>query len=119
MGGTGRLVSELSFGLCERTGVSIVKNTDIVEILIKNGLATGARCQNGTIFMADRVICNADPPTVYGEMLPETVSRRKRPLPESLNKYSMGLFVLFLERARHFQTWPITPFGWARDLRNY
>ena len=94
MGGTGRLVSEL-FRLMERTGVSIVKNTDIAEILIKNGRATGARCQNGTIFMADRVICNADPPTVYGEMLPETVSRRKRPLPETLNKYSMGLFVLF------------------------
>ncbi|MBN08023.1 MAG: phytoene dehydrogenase [Rhodospirillaceae bacterium] len=94
MGGTGRLVSEL-FRLMERTGVSVVKNTDIAEILIKNGRATGARCQNGTIFMADRVICNADPPTVYNEMLPETVSRRKRPLPETLNKYSMGLFVLF------------------------
>ncbi|MDG2033658.1 MAG: phytoene desaturase family protein [Rhodospirillales bacterium] len=93
MGGTGRLVSELH-RLMERAGVHVVTNTDIAEILIENGRATGARCPDGTIFGADRVICNADPPTVYGEMLP-SVARRKRILPESFNQYSMGLYVLF------------------------
>ena len=101
MGGTGRLVSELS-RLMERTGVSVVKNTDIAEILIENGRTTGARCHDGTIFVADRVICNADPPTVYSEMLPRSVARRKRLLPESLNKYSMGLFVLFFGTRKTF-----------------
>ncbi len=94
MGGTGKLVSELH-RLMERAGVRVCTNTDIAEILIEKGRATGARCLDGTIFGADRVICNADPPTVYGEMLPRSVARRKRPLPESLNRYSMGLYVLF------------------------
>ena len=39
-------------------------------------------------------------------MLPETVSRRKRPLESPTN--TIGLFVYFLERARHTQTWPGT-----------
>ena len=94
MGGTGKIVSEL-YRLMERTGVNVVTNTDVTEIIIKNGRATGCRSRDGRSFNANRIICNADPPTVYSEMLPKSVARRKRILPTSLNQYSMGLFVLF------------------------
>ena len=94
MGGTGKLVAELH-RLLERVGVNVVLGTDIEEITMVAGRATGGRTADGRFFVADRVICNGDPPTVYSQMLPEAPVRRKRALPESLTKYSMGLFVLF------------------------
>ena len=67
MGGTGKIVSEL-YRLLERTGVNVVTNTDVTEIIIKNDRATGCRSRDGRSFNANRIICNADPPTVYSEM---------------------------------------------------
>ncbi len=94
MGGTGKLVAELG-QLMERAGVSIELNTDIAEITEKDGRVSGARSSDGRFFPADAIICNADPPTVYAQMLPSQKRRRKRLLPERLTRYSMGLFVLF------------------------
>ncbi len=94
MGGTGKLVDELR-KLIERSGIRIILNTDIDEITINCGQATGARSVDGRVFTADRVICNGDPPTVYSQMLGPGQKRRKRALPESLTQYSMGLYVLF------------------------
>ena len=94
MGGTGKLVSELH-RLVERVGIQIVLGTDIEEITVNSGKATGARALSGQVFTADRVICNGDPPTVYSQMLGPSHKRRKRALPEFLTQYSMGLFVLF------------------------
>jgi len=94
MGGTGKLVEELH-NLVERVGIQIILDTDIEEITINSGKATGARAVSGQVFTADRVICNCDPPTVYSQMLGLGHRRRKRALPESSNQYSMGLYVLF------------------------
>ena len=89
MGGTGRLVSEL-FRLMERTGVGVVKNTDIEEILIKNGLATGARCQNGTIFMADWLFVTQIHPQFMARCYPKQFHDGNVPS-RSTNKCSAGL----------------------------
>jgi phytoene desaturase len=94
MGGTGKLVAELH-KLVERVGIQIVLGTDIEEITVDRGSATGARAVDGQLFTADRVICNGDPPTVYKQMLRPAEQRRKRAFPESLTQYSMGLYVLF------------------------
>lgn len=94
MGGTGKLVAELG-QLMERAGVALELNTDIAEITEKDGRVSGARSTDGRFFPADAIICNADPPTVYAQMLPSQKRRRKRLLPERLTRYSMGLFVLF------------------------
>jgi phytoene desaturase len=94
MGGTGKLVAELH-RLIERADINIELGTDIEEITIDSGNATGARSFDGQVFKADRVICNGDPPTVYSQMLGGPQLLRKRPLPESLTQYSMGLYVLF------------------------
>jgi len=94
MGGTGKLVSELH-RLMERVGIQVVLDTDIEEITVNSGKATGARAGNGQVFSADRVICNGDPPTVYSQLLRDGHKRRKRVLPEFLTQYSMGLYVLF------------------------
>ena len=94
MGGTGKLVAELH-RLIERSGIHVELCTDIDEITIDSGNATGARAYDGRVFKADRVICNADPPTVYRQMLSDSNQRQKRPIPEALTQYSMGLYVLF------------------------
>ena len=94
MGGTGKLVAELH-RLIERSGIHVELGTDIEEITIDCGNATGARSVDGQIFTADRVICNGDPPTVYSQMLARKEHRKKRALPEFLTQYSMGLYVLF------------------------
>ena len=94
MGGTGHLVSALNGLLC-RSGVKIVLGQDIAQINLENGRAIGATTKCGEFYPADKVICNADPPTVYSQMMPNYAQRRKRLLPERLTHYSMGLFVLF------------------------
>ena len=94
MGGTGKLVAALD-GLLRRAGVTVVLGQDIAQIDVQNGRAIGATTLDGQFYAADKVICNADPPTVYNQMLPSHARRRKRLLPDKLTHYSMGLFVLF------------------------
>jgi phytoene desaturase len=75
--------------------VKIVLGADIAQIDVENGSAIGATTTDGQFYAANKVICNADPPTVYSQMLPVKHQRRKRLLPDALTHYSMGLFVLF------------------------
>jgi len=102
MGGTGKLVYELE-QLMRRQHITIRLNTDVEEILVSKGRVTGIRTAGGEIITADRVICNGDPPTIYREMLPSQNTKRKKALPESMTKYSMGLFVLFFGTTRQYQ----------------
>ena len=92
MGGTGKLVAALD-GLLRRSGVHVVLGQDIAQIDLDNGRAIGATTLAGQFYPADKVICNADPPTVYSQMLPAHAHRRKRLLPDKLTHYSMGLFL--------------------------
>ena len=94
MGGTGKLVSELH-NMLLRVGVRVETGVDIDQITVADGRTTGATARDGRFFAADRVICNGDPPTVYSQMLPTDQMRAKRPLPEALTQYSMGLYVLY------------------------
>jgi len=102
MGGTGKLVYELE-QLMRRQHITIRLNTYVEEILVSEGRVTGIRTAGGEIITADRVICNGDPPTIYREMLPSQKTKRKKALPESMTKYSMGLFVLFFGTTRQYQ----------------
>ena len=94
MGGTGKIVRELE-KLMIKNNITIKKNTDIDKIIIQNNKATGVKTTTGEIINADAVICNADPPTVYKEMLDTKYSKNALLKPEKLTQYSMGLFVLF------------------------
>jgi phytoene desaturase len=94
MGGTGKIVHELE-KLMLRNNIAIKKNTDVLEILIDEDKAIGIKTTVGEIINADMVICNADPPTVYEEMLGGKHSRGSVFKPQKHVQYSMGLFVLF------------------------
>ena len=94
MGGTGKLVAELK-ALLERSGVEILLNHDVTELRIKDKKIVEALTANGKSIKMDKVICNADPPTVYNEMIKDSRFQKKISRKIYSSKYSMGLFVLF------------------------
>ena len=87
--------------LLERAGVNVELGVDIERITMNAGRATGAASTDGRSYIADRVICNGDPPTVYQQMLPGE-TRSKRAIPEAATKYSMGLYVLFFGARKQY-----------------
>jgi len=79
----------------QETGIEIKKNADVEKILVEEDKAIGIKIKNGEELHADAVICNADPPTVYDEMLDGKYGKNPLIKPEKLTQYSMGLYVLF------------------------
>ena len=94
MGGTGAVVNALR-GLIERNGINIRLNTDIERINIDKRLAESVTTTEGEVIEADRVICNADPPTVYKQMIDKSAGTKGKIIPDAMTRYSMGLFVLY------------------------
>lgn len=96
MGGTGALVTALE-ELMQRQGITIEKGADVEEIYVEGRQTRGLRLTDGREMSADMVVCNADPPTVYEEMLPgrSRLAMPGRPMPDALTQYSMGLYVLY------------------------
>ncbi len=100
MGGTGKIIQELE-KLAIEQGIKILKNTDVSEIILENNLVTGLRLNDHEVLNFNAVICNADPPTVYAEMIKgKTLKRTFKP--EPLIQYSMGLFVLFFGTKKQY-----------------
>lgn len=102
MGGTGKLVAELH-RLLERRGVTILLNTDVDEIQVEGRRVKAAITADGRRLSADRIVFNGDPSTLYNQMMPTHSQRWKKALPESVTKYSMGLFVLFFGTKRTYE----------------
>ena len=102
MGGTGALVAQLR-ALMERHGIEIMLNTDVTSITTRGDQVTGIITQDGTEITADRIICNGDPPVIYKELMPQTGRTHKKAIPESLTKYSMGLYVLFFGAKKRYE----------------
>ncbi len=103
MGGTGKLIKELE-ALMIRQGISIRYNTDIEQILVEKGRTKGVLTTSGEIMLSDRVICNADTPAVYDELLSAQPKRRKKAIPDKLTRYSMGLYVLFFGTRKKYDS---------------
>lgn len=103
MGGTGALVKALE-ELMHRQNIRILKNADVEEICLEGRFAQSVRLTDGRVIEADMVVCNADPPTVYEEMLPQRpkLAMPGRPMPDALTQYSMGLFVLYFGTKRQY-----------------
>ena len=94
MGGTGKIVRELE-KLMLKKEIIIKKNTDIEKIITENNKVTKLKTTSGEEIYVDAVISNADPPTVYKEMLDSKSSNYALFKSEKFTQYSMGLFVLF------------------------
>src|SRR6056300_449369 len=95
MGGTGKLVEELS-NLIKRQGIKIILNEDIVKVQHKDNIAKYAISNTGKKYDFDNLIYNGDPPTLYAEVLSPKRKNLLNPImPNKFLSYSMGLYVLF------------------------
>ncbi|MFM8231699.1 MAG: phytoene desaturase family protein, partial [Chthoniobacterales bacterium] len=100
-GGTGALVDAL-IALGQRHGVNFRTNATVDEILIREGRASGVRLSSGEQIEANLVVANADPPTVYGKLIPAKHRRTWTDAKLATRTYSMGLFVLYFATNRRY-----------------
>ena len=91
MGGTGKLVEELS-ALMQRHGINIQLGADVDEIILDGKRAKGVRLNGGEVLNADLVVFGGDPETCYKHLLP---AKKTFSLPSIKKQYSMGLYVLY------------------------
>ena len=93
MGGTGKIVSELKKLMIE-CGIKIKTNTEVKEFVVENNKISKIITNNEAITNFDLVVCNADPPMVYSNLL-KKYNLKGLFKKENNLLYSMGLFVLF------------------------
>ncbi len=101
MGGTGRLVSAM-VALIEGQGGSVRCRSEVSEITVSNGKASGARLAGGERLAADIVVSNADSAWTYRHLLPSIRRRRWTNWRIEKSRYSMGLFVWYFGTRRRY-----------------
>lgn len=101
MGGTGALVRAIA-ELMEDEGVRLHLRCGVRRILVEGGRAVGVELENGEQVQADCVIANADAPAVYRRLLGEEPRRKWTDKRIAKQKFSMGLFVLYLGVRRQY-----------------
>ena len=101
MGGTGALVRAMA-DLVGHVGGRIRYETEVDEILSKDGRATGVRLKSGETLPADVVVCNADPAVVYRQMMPGVRRRRWTDAKLDRMRYSMSVFVWYFGTRRRY-----------------
>ena len=107
MGGTGAIVDGLR-RLMEEEGIEIRLGEEVAKIVLNHDAppdqlrVKGVRLPRGNKVMAEVVVCNADTPFVYKNMI-DLGARPKWP-DEKLEKlkFSMGLFVLYFGTTRQY-----------------
>ena len=94
MGGTGQIIKGLEKLMLEQ-GVEVIKGNEVKNIICKNNKIQGVKLDNQKEINADNVVCNADPPAVYDELLNQVKNNRIFNWKRKRMEYSMGLFVYY------------------------
>ena len=105
MGGTGRLVEGLA-DLIQSQGSTLRCDTEVDQILVENGAATGVRLSTGEIIKSEIVVSNADAAFTYNRLLPKDAARRWTPRKLKHARYSMSLFVWYFGVNRQYADVP-------------
>ena len=95
MGGTAALVQALVRLMLEQ-GINIRLNCPVQRILIREGRARGVLLEDGDSIPADIVVANADAPALYRKLVPPQWRKKWTNARIRRQKFSMGLFVLYL-----------------------
>jgi phytoene desaturase len=101
MGGTGALVAGL-VKLIEGQGGRLRLNTQVQEITVENGSATGVILAGGERLPAAVVVSNADAAWTYRHLLDPRHVRRWTPAKLAKARYSMSLFVWYFGTKRTY-----------------
>ena len=92
MGGTAAIVSAL-VRLLDECGVEIRMNAPVERIEVVGDRATGVWLADGRFLGADIVVANADPATVYTQLIDRSVRKKHTNPSIERKRYSMSLFV--------------------------
>ncbi|WP_103664548.1 phytoene desaturase [Gracilimonas amylolytica] len=101
MGGTGAIVNALE-KLIREQGGEIHTETEVEEILIKNGKAVGVRLKNGETLEADEVVSNADVAFTYKNLINPKHRKKYTDRKIQKTKYSMSLFVIYFGTKKRY-----------------
>ena len=95
MGGTGNVVNALE-KLMKEENIKIIKDAEVTEILTENKIVKAVRINNSEIITCDYLICNADPPNVYKNLI-KSKENYNFLFKQKIKRmdYSMGLFVYY------------------------
>ncbi|MCC6790792.1 MAG: phytoene desaturase [Thermomicrobiales bacterium] len=102
MGGTGAVVAAL-VRLFEELGGHVRLRSEVGEIVIANGRATGVRLTTGEEIPADVVVCNAEVARAYQQLLPAAVRRHYSDRRLARMRYSMSLVVIYFGTDRLYR----------------
>ena len=94
MGGVAGMAAAMT-AVIEDQGGAVMMNTEVDEVLIKDGAAAGVRLASGLVMGADVVVSNADAGHTYTRLLRNHTKRRWTPARLSRTRYSMSLFVWY------------------------
>ncbi len=94
MGGTGNIIKGLEKLMLEEN-IKILKGSEVTKINLEDGKIKNIKIKNQKEIDADNVICNADPPAVYEELLDNKKSNFIFKWKKERMEYSMGLFVYY------------------------
>lgn len=101
MGGTGAIVKAM-VALIHEQGGEIHLNSEIDEILVKNGIATGVKLKNGDTHLADIVVSNADVAFTYKNLIQSDYRKKYTNRKIERTKYSMSLFVIYFGTKKRY-----------------
>ena len=68
MGGTGNIINGVE-KLMNEVGIEIIKGQEVKNIILENKKIRGVKLADNQNINANYVICNADPPAVYENLL--------------------------------------------------
>jgi len=94
MGGTGNVIKALEKLMIEEN-IKIIKGSEVTKINLKEGKIKSVLLKNKKEIEANNVICNADPPAVYEELLNNKKTSSIFNWKKKRMEYSMGLFVYY------------------------
>jgi phytoene desaturase len=94
MGGTGHIIKGLEKLMLEHD-IEVIKGNEVENILHNNHKVQGVKLDNNKEIKADYVVCNADPPAVYDELLNHEKNNKIFNWKRKRMEYSMGLFVYY------------------------
>ncbi|HMP88181.1 MAG TPA: phytoene desaturase family protein, partial [Lacibacter sp.] len=105
-GGTGAIVKALC-QLFQDCGGEIRLNTEVEEIVIRNGQAAGVRLKDSTVEEADEVICNGDVAFAYKNYIPTRLQPPALNLWLSNLQYSNSLVVIYFGTKKKYTDCPL------------
>ena len=94
MGGIAGMARKMA-DIVEGQGGAFLMNTQVSDIVVRNGRASGVTLEGGLELSADVVVSNADAGHTYDTLMQRAPKRRWTPARLKRTRYSMSLFVWY------------------------